>query len=76
LDLITTPLVDALQRIAQANQMMAVYTVVIDTLNTETAKFYRNSAPPLPLLPNQPLKLFLPTDTRYWRSDRHPTDIA
>ena len=64
MDLITTPLVDALQRIAQANQVMTVYTVVIDTLNAETAKFYRNSVPPPPLLPSQPLKLFLPMDTR------------
>ena len=53
-------LVDALQRVARANQVMAVYTVVVDALNTEAARFYAQfGSPPLP---SQSLKRFLPMD--------------
>ena len=34
-------LADALQRIAQASQVMAVYAVVVDALNDQAAEFYR-----------------------------------
>ena len=52
---------DALQRIALASQMMAVYAVVVDALNESAAKFYRQFG--FIQLPSQPLKLFLPMDT-------------
>ncbi|GBE48048.1 hypothetical protein BMS3Bbin12_01219 [bacterium BMS3Bbin12] len=55
------PLVDALQRVAQANRVMALHTVVVDAPNAETAKFYAQFAP----LPGRPLKPFLPMDDRY-----------
>ena len=54
-------LADALQRIVQANQMMAVYAVVVDALNSRTAEFYQQFG--FTPLPSQPLKLFLPMDT-------------
>ena len=52
---------DALQRIALASQVMAVYAVVVDALNESAAKFYRQFG--FIQLPSQPLKLFLPMDT-------------
>jgi len=54
-------LADALRRIAQASQVMAVYTVVVDALNDRAAKFYRQFG--FITLPGQRLKLFLPMDT-------------
>ena len=54
-------LADALQRIAQAGQVMAVYAVVVDALNDQAAKFYRQFG--FISLPSHPLKLFLPMDT-------------
>lgn len=54
-------LADALQRIAQATQVMAVYAVVVDALNDPTAKFYRQFE--FIPLPSQPLKLFLPMES-------------
>jgi len=51
-------LVDALQRIAQASQVMAVYAIVVDALNDQAAVFYRQFG--FISLPSQPLKLFLP----------------
>ena len=54
-------LVDALQRIVQASQVMAVYAVVVDALNARAAEFYQQFG--FIPLPNQPLKLFLPMDT-------------
>ena len=51
-------LADALQRIAQASQVMAVYAVVVDALNDQAAEFYRRFG--FIPLPSQPLKLFLP----------------
>ncbi|GMR21516.1 MAG: hypothetical protein BMS9Abin36_2117 [Gammaproteobacteria bacterium] len=52
---------DALQRISQASQVMAVYTVVVDALNNRVAEFYQQLG--FIPLPNQPLKLFLPIDS-------------
>ena len=52
---------DALQRIALASQLMAVYAVVVDALNANAAKFYRQFG--FIQLPSQALKLFLPMDT-------------
>lgn len=52
---------DALQRIALASQVMAVYAVVVDALNESAAEFYRQFG--FIRLPSQPLKLFLPMDT-------------
>lgn len=54
-------LVDALQRIAQACQVMAVFAVVVDALNERAAAFYRQFG--FIALPSQPLKLFLPIDS-------------
>ena len=54
-------LVDALQRIAKASQVMAVYAVVVDALNDRAAEFYRQFG--FIPLPSQPLKLFLPLDS-------------
>lgn len=51
---------DALQRIALASQVMAVYAVVVDALNDKAANFYRQYG--FIQLPSQPLKLFLPMD--------------
>lgn len=52
---------DALQRIALASQVIAVYAVVVDALNESAANFYRQFG--FIQLPSQPLKLFLPMDT-------------
>jgi len=52
---------DALQRIAQANQVMAVYAVVVDALHDRAAAFYRQFG--FTPLPSQPLKLFLPMNS-------------
>ncbi|MCB1873946.1 MAG: GNAT family N-acetyltransferase [Gammaproteobacteria bacterium] len=54
-------LADALQRIAQASQVMAIYAVVVDALNDQAAEFYRQFS--FVPLPSQPLKLFLPMDS-------------
>jgi GNAT superfamily N-acetyltransferase len=54
-------LADALQRIAQASQVMAVYAVVVDALNDHAAEFYRQFG--FIPLPSQPLKLFLPMES-------------
>jgi GNAT superfamily N-acetyltransferase len=52
---------DALQRIALASQVMAVFAVVVDALNESPADFYRQFG--FIPLPSQPLKLILPIDT-------------
>ena len=52
---------DALQRIAMAGQVMAVYAVLVDALDESAAEFYRQFG--FIPLPSQPLKLFLPMDT-------------
>ncbi|MEN8166773.1 MAG: GNAT family N-acetyltransferase [Pseudomonadota bacterium] len=54
-------LADALQRIVQASQVMAVYAVVVDALNERAAEFYQQFG--FIHLPSQPLKLFLPMDS-------------
>ena len=54
-------LADALQRIAQASQVMAVYAVVVDALNDQAAEFYQQFG--FVHLPSQPLKLFLPMES-------------
>lgn len=54
-------LADALQRVAQASQVMAVYAVVVDALNDRAAEFYQQFG--FIPLPSQPLKLFLPMDS-------------
>lgn len=53
-------LADALKRIGQASQVMAVYAVVVDALNDQAAAFYRQFG--FTSLPSQPMKLFLPMD--------------
>jgi GNAT superfamily N-acetyltransferase len=52
---------NALQRIALASQVMAVYAVVVDALNERAAEFYQQFG--FIPLSSQPLKLFLPMDT-------------
>ncbi|MFV2056679.1 MAG: GNAT family N-acetyltransferase [Thiohalomonadales bacterium] len=54
-------LADALQRINQASQVMAVYAVVVDALNKQAAVFYQKFG--FIALPSQPLKLFLPFES-------------
>lgn len=54
-------LADALKRIAQANEVMAVYAVVVDALDDRAAEFYRQFG--FIPLPSRPLKLFLPLDS-------------
>ena len=52
---------DALKRISQASQAMAVYAVVVDALNDRAAGFYQQLGF-VPLL-GQPLKLYLTMDS-------------
>ena len=52
---------DALQRIALASQVMAVYAVVVDALDESAVEFYRQFG--FIPLPSYPLKLFLAMDT-------------
>ncbi len=54
-------LADALQRIVQASQVMAVFAVVVDALDDRAAEFYQQFG--FIPLPSQPLKLFLPIDS-------------
>lgn len=54
-------LADALQRTAQASQVMAVYAVVVDALNDRVTEFYHQFG--FISLPKQPRKLFLPLDS-------------
>jgi len=54
-------LADALRRVVQASQAMAIYAVVVDALNERAAAFYLQFE--FIPLPSQPLKLFLPMDT-------------
>ncbi len=54
-------LANALQRIAQASQVMTVYAIVVDALDDRAAEFYRQFG--FIPLPRQPLKLFLPMET-------------
>lgn len=54
-------LADALQRVVQASEILAVYAVVVDALNDVAARFYRQFE--FIPLSSQPLKLFIPLDT-------------
>lgn len=54
-------LADALKRIVQASQVMAVYAVVVEALHEQAAGFYQQFG--FIPLPSQPLKLFLPLDS-------------
>jgi ribosomal protein S18 acetylase RimI-like enzyme len=53
-------LADAVQRIEQASEVMAVYAIVVDALNPSVAEFYQQFG----FIPfaDQALKLFLPLD--------------
>ena len=52
---------DALQRVALASQVIAVYAVVVAALHESAAAFYRQFG--FIPLPSQPLTLILPMDT-------------
>lgn len=54
-------LADALQRVTQASQVIAVYAVVVDALNEQAGDFYHQFG--FIPLPSQSLKLFLPMDS-------------
>lgn len=51
-------LADAVQRVEQASEVLAVYAIVVEALNPSVADFYQGFG----FIPfaNQPLKLFLP----------------
>ena len=51
-------LADAIQRVNQASEVLAVYAIVVDALNLATAKYYQQFG----FIPftDKPLKLFLP----------------
>jgi len=51
-------LADAVQRVEQASEVLAVYAIVVDALNPSVAEFYQSFG----FMPfsGQPLKLFLP----------------
>ncbi len=57
----TIMLADAVQRVEQASEVLAVYAIVVEALNPSVAKFYQNFG----FIPfaDQPLKLFLPMDS-------------
>lgn len=50
-------LADAVQRIEQASEVMAVYAIVVDALSPSVAEFYQSFG--FIPFPGQPLKLFL-----------------
>lgn len=54
----TIMLADAIQRVEQASEVMAVYALVVDALNQSASEFYQQFG--FINLPSQPLKLFLP----------------
>lgn len=54
----TILLADAIQRVGQASEVMAVYAVVVDALNPSATEFYQQFG--FIAFPGQPLKLFLP----------------
>jgi predicted N-acetyltransferase YhbS len=54
-------LANALQRVAQAGQVMPVYAAVVDTLSDQAAESYRQLG--FISLASQPLELFLPMDS-------------
>lgn len=54
----TVLLADAVQRVEQASEVLAVYAIVVDALNPSAAEFYRQFG--FIAFSEQPLKLFLP----------------
>jgi len=53
-------LADAVQRVEQASEVLAVYAIVVESLNSSVASFYQDFG----FIPftNQPFKLFLPME--------------
>jgi len=49
---------DAIQRVEQASEVLAVYAIAVDALNPSAAKYYRQFG--FIAFSEQPLKLFLP----------------
>ena len=54
-------LADAIQRVEQASEILAVYAIVVDALNTSAAEFYQQFG--FIPFPEKPLRLFLPMTT-------------
>lgn len=54
-------LADAIQRVEQASEVLAVYAIVVDALNTTAAGFYQQFG--FMPFPEKPLSLFLPLTT-------------
>lgn len=54
-------LADAIQRVIQASEVLAVYALVVDALNTAAAEFYQQFG--FMPFPEKPLRLFLPLTT-------------
>ena len=54
----TILLVDAIKRVEQASEVLAVYAIVVDALNPSAAEFYQQFG--FIVFPEKPLKLFLP----------------
>lgn len=54
-------LADAIQRVEQASEILAVYAIVVDALNLSAAEFYRQFG--FIPFPEKPLRLFLPLIT-------------
>lgn len=52
---------DALQRVLQAGEVLAIYALMVDALNPKVAAFYQGFG--FIPLPSQPLKLFLPLES-------------
>lgn len=54
-------LADAVQRVEQASEVLAVYAIVVDALNASVAEFYQAFG--FIAFAEQPLKLFLPLNS-------------
>lgn len=54
----TILLADAIKRVEQASEVLAVYAIVVDALNPSAAEFYQQFG--FIVFPEKPLKLFLP----------------
>jgi GNAT superfamily N-acetyltransferase len=54
----TILLADAVQRVEQVSEVLAVYAIVVDALNSTAANFYQQFG--FIAFTEQPLKLFLP----------------
>ena len=55
----TILLADAIKRVEQASEVLAVYAIVVDALNPSAAEFYQQFG--FIVFPEKPLKLFLPS---------------